>query len=261
MLQRAITGFFFLIVLIGCILWNKYSLITLFSLAGGIGVFEFMKLKQIESKEATVFGIIGSLLTVSILLNKGVLLPFVIPVVFLVFCFKHKTLKPETLAWFCMGLVYSVGGFTMISNIALNTANYTEGSFLLLLVFIAVWTNDTGAYLSGKFLGKNKMAPEISPNKTWEGTIGGLLLAGVLAGVFNYYNTILPQTTAILIGLLAGLCSTLGDLFESYLKRHFNIKDSGKILPGHGGVLDRFDGALFAAPVVWFCLSVLPIFN
>lgn len=112
-----------------------------------------------------------------------------------------------------------------------------------LLTFIAlIWTNDTGAYLVGKPLGKHKLIPRVSPGKSWEGLIGGVVLASIVAGLLIAWES-------AWVGALMGLTATTGDLVESAWKRGHGIKDSGAILPGHGGVLDRFDGFLFAAPV------------
>ena len=112
-----------------------------------------------------------------------------------------------------------------------------------LLTFIAlIWTNDTGAYLVGKPLGKHKLMPRVSPGKSWEGLIGGVVLASIVAGLLIAWES-------AWVGALMGLTATTGDLVESAWKRGHGIKDSGAILPGHGGVLDRFDGFLFAAPV------------
>lgn len=112
-----------------------------------------------------------------------------------------------------------------------------------LLTFIGmIWANDTGAYLVGKPLGKHKLMPRVSPGKSWEGLIGGVMLAGLVAWWLMGWEW-------AWVGVLLGVAATAGDLVESAWKRSHGIKDSGSILPGHGGVLDRFDGFLFAAPI------------
>ena len=117
-----------------------------------------------------------------------------------------------------------------------------------LLTFIAlIWTNDTGAYLVGKPLGKHKLMPRISPGKSWEGLMGGVVLAAVVSGLLMGWSS-------VWVGALMGLTATAGDLVESAWKRRHGIKDSGALLPGHGGVLDRFDGFVFAAPL-FLCLT------
>ena len=124
---------------------------------------------------------------------------------------------------------------------------------LLAGMFILIWMNDTFAYLSGRFFGKTKLIERISPNKTWEGTIGGVLFtiaAGVAIGLlFDKEQVLFWVISAAIIAPAAGV----GDLLESLFKRNMNVKDSGNILPGHGGILDRFDATLFASPffIAW----------
>lgn len=133
-----------------------------------------------------------------------------------------------------------------------------EGAWLLMSVFIMVWICDSGAYFSGRALGRHKMAPHLSPKKTVEGAIGGVLLTVVAALVIQQF---LPLATNLLhtclIGLLVAFGAIVGDLFESYLKRSFGVKDSGKILPGHGGFADRFDSFLLVAPICFYYFSIM----
>jgi len=120
-----------------------------------------------------------------------------------------------------------------------------------------LWANDTGAYLSGRSFGKHKLFERISPNKTWEGFIGGILLAVVIALNLEHYFGALSKWEWVTMAVIIGVFGTLGDLVESMLKRSLGVKDSGNILPGHGGLLDRFDGLLMAAPLVFFFLLML----
>lgn len=123
-----------------------------------------------------------------------------------------------------------------------------------LALILMIWTNDTMAYLVGSFIGKTPFS-KISPKKTWEGTIGGALLTIIGAGIFGYYTHLdYPITVWMALALCAAVAGTVGDLFESKLKRMANVKDSGAMMPGHGGALDRFDSLLFAAPFA--CLLV-----
>ena len=150
--------------------------------------------------------------------------------------------------WGAMGLVYSLAPFFALVH--LRGAS-SEGFHVLLLLFGCVWGADTLAYFTGKAIGGPKLAPRISPGKTWSGFFGGLL-GGVLIGwvvmkIIGYDpNPIFFGVTAILV-----LASQLGDLAESALKRRFDVKDSGTLIPGHGGVLDRIDGLVFAAVIAW----------
>ena len=141
------------------------------------------------------------------------------------------------LLWICVhGLVY---------------LHEVYGGEMLLYLFSLVWIADIGAYFSGRKFGKHKLAPAISPSKTWEGLVGGLLANLFwIIGVYQFasgWGLGLPQF--LLIGLATSLISVVGDLFESILNREAGVKDSGKLLPGHGGVLDRVDSVIAAAPV------------
>jgi len=132
---------------------------------------------------------------------------------------------------------------------------FAEGPFLIFLLFLVTWANDTAAYYVGSFWGRHHMAPRISPRKTWEGAVGGLL--GSVAASFAcraWFLESLSAADALSIGLLVGIAAPLGDLCESILKRSADVKDSGGIIPGHGGVLDRVDSLIFTTPVIYYYL-------
>lgn len=161
-----------------------------------------------------------------------------------------RAIVASTLAtWFPVGLI----GFGLGLLVALRAMPGEDGEDLLMLVFACVVLSDTGAYYVGRTLGRHKMSPRLSPKKTWEGAAGGLLASvggGCLAHFWFYQR--LPLTHAIALGLLLGVAGIFGDLAESTLKRVAGIKDSSALLPGHGGVLDRLDGLLFAGPVLYY---------
>jgi phosphatidate cytidylyltransferase len=126
----------------------------------------------------------------------------------------------------------------------------------VLSVFLLIWVNDTFAYLSGRTFGKHKMAPLVSPKKTWEGFAGGAI-AAALVGVYLLPKvTLWDSSLSVAIALICVVAGTLGDLFESYLKRKAGVKDSGTLMPGHGGILDRLDSVIFAAPAVYLFLFI-----
>jgi phosphatidate cytidylyltransferase len=128
--------------------------------------------------------------------------------------------------------------------------NVENGLGLVLLTLFSVWAVDTFAYLIGKTMGRHKLAPAISPGKTVEGAVGGLVAGLAVGALFGHLIFARPMT-GLLVGAIAGTLGQIGDLFESALKREIGIKDFGSIMPGHGGVLDRFDSLLFVAPAVW----------
>jgi phosphatidate cytidylyltransferase len=131
---------------------------------------------------------------------------------------------------------------------------WEKSPWWLMYLFALVWVADSGAYFAGKAFGKHKLIPDVSPNKTIEGLLGGLLLTTCVIVSVAYYRNLADNNliSFILLSMLVVLASVLGDLFESLLKRKANIKDSGTLLPGHGGVLDRIDSLLAAAPIFAF---------
>ena len=142
-----------------------------------------------------------------------------------------------------------------------------EGPIYFILACIAAWVTDSAAFVVGSLCGKRKIAPEISPNKTLEGAVGGLAAAGILfpLACYFYWRFVLIRSgfslsNALVVGLVCAVSGMLGDLFASAIKRETGIKDYGTIMPGHGGVMDRFDSFLFVAPTLYFLIQVIPIF-
>jgi phosphatidate cytidylyltransferase len=133
----------------------------------------------------------------------------------------------------------------------------STGLWWVLTVFLGVWGFDTGAFFAGHFFGRHKLAPDISPAKTWEGVAGGLVLSIAAALLFTAWPLGVPWYLAILLGILIGIASTLGDLAESLIKRQTHVKDSGQFMPGHGGILDRIDSLLFAVIVVYIFAQLI----
>ena len=119
-----------------------------------------------------------------------------------------------------------------------------------------VWASDSSAYLFGSIIKGKKLFPSISPNKTWSGFISSLVFAMISSAIFSFYFNIINIYKAILVGLIIGFFTSIGDLFESYLKRINNKKDSSKIIPGHGGILDRLDGFLFAIVIMFIFIML-----
>lgn len=177
--------------------------------------------------------------------------------IFLMFCYAIIFLKYNfvDISATIFGFIYIPVFFSFIYLVRMKHG----GEFLVWLIFITSWLSDTAAYYSGRFFGKHKLIPEISPKKTVEGAIGGLvgsLIGTVIFGfIISYFHIHIPIYHYIILGLLAGAASQFGDLTASSIKRTCNIKDFGKLIPGHGGVLDRFDSILFAAFVVYYYIT------
>lgn len=266
---RTLTGAVFISVLGGAILWSPLSFMFLFGVIALLGINEFYRLFGATEYKPNVYT--GSLLgLVFYLVTCGYVsesLPFnayllVIPFVSAVFIAElySKHTKPfQNIGLTLLGAIYVVipfsllvlSGFTMPSQ-----ALYGYNPTIILGFFFLLWTSDTGAYLVGITLGKHPLFPRISPKKSWEGFIGGIVLTLVIAIVISRFFTVLSLTDWLIIGAFIAIFGVLGDLIESLLKRSLQIKDSGNILPGHGGILDRFDSVIFSAPLVFLYLQI-----
>ena len=182
----------------------------------------------------------------------------------LIFIFQNKII-PKGAKWMCLGglahISLSLGLMLNLRNLWMDFEGFKIiqdfGYTIPILIIASIWINDTMAYIVGSLIGKNQLS-KYSPKKTWEGTIGGILLAVVVVGflfIQRAKNEIVypfvQYQTWFIIPAIAAIAGTIGDLFESKLKRMANVKDSGSFMPGHGGFLDRFDSMLFAIPAVW----------
>jgi len=171
-------------------------------------------------------------------------------IIFGKYSLSYPQVSLEESSYGFLAFIYPVALFTYLYFLR----EFPHGLYWCFYVFLLVWITDTGAFLVGNALGKRKLAPKVSPNKSVEGAIGGLL-AAILFGFAFWLITHLGSLPAILIlSLVTSIVSQIGDLFESALKRSAQVKDSGTIIPGHGGILDRFDSLLFALPVVYSAL-------
>ncbi len=271
MLTRAITGFLFILTIMAGVYFNAIIALSLFSLIVLLGVDEFYTLvkKSKTIQPIKFWGILTGLVSIIILglivLNIVALKLVFIPVlmtffIFLIELYRKKENPFINVAYTILSMVYIVIPFAMLFHLGYYSGNsFTDKySFHIILgFFLMLWTNDTGAYLAGRFLGKHKLFERISPKKTWEGSIGGGLLTIGVAYVLSIYFTNLNSTNWIVLAIIVAVFGGLGDLVESMLKRSLNIKDSGNILPGHGGILDRFDGLLLSVPFIYSYLYLI----
>lgn len=179
-----------------------------------------------------------------------------------VFCHKKISFNDA-----CAGYLltfYATVGFGSLAALRSLDSGRFSGLWYVLHVLVVAWMSDTGAYFTGYFIGKHKMAPVISPKKTWEGFFGGWIISAVFSGLlglaFNYVvgvgNVWWSMKTFALLGLVLAPLSVLGDLLASWIKRRTGIKDYGSIMPGHGGVMDRFDSVILVAPVLYLLLFI-----
>jgi len=260
LLIRGISGLVFVVILIGSMLLTKQAFSILFLIFTWIALREYIRL--LSSRRHGVDAVMIYLCGLSAYLMVSA---------FSYFSPDHQileTILPVTLIYPCYGLfnlffkkINDPGIHApVLSSVLLIAVPFGMLNFLftaeetlfqpVLAFFILLWTNDTFAYLVGKFLGRRKLMEHVSPKKTWEGFLGGMAFA-VLAGFIMKDDTpMLYGNNWIFIPVLIGFLGTMGDLYESRIKRWAGVKDSGQIMPGHGGVLDRFDGVLFSIPAV-----------
>lgn len=260
---RSITGALFVFVILGSIFWNETISLAVLSIFMTLGLIEFLMLFKASDKVSIrwelglAYGVIMFGLFVAALFNQipQILLITSFPLTFLLMLtelWRKKENPILNMSVQLLGAIYVILPFFLmiLLNHGDTRMNWQGDKEIPLLagMFILVWTNDTFAYLTGRLLGKTPLFERVSPKKTWEGTIGGILLTIAAGYVISLFSTNYGFTFWLVSGGLIAVCAILGDLLESVFKRSLNIKDSGNILPGHGGILDRFDAALFAAP-------------
>ncbi|NOU19454.1 MAG: phosphatidate cytidylyltransferase [Bacteroidales bacterium] len=266
---RTISGILFVTSLVGALIIGEIPFLIVI---GGIlilAMYEFYSLSlkaRIKPQFSlglliglTVF--IGTYLYATGHIEAIYLLGFT-PLITSVFIFelyrKHK--QPfHNIAYTLLGVFYIAIPLSLFNLIAFKaeTLQHTFSYEILLSYFILIWANDTGAYLFGVSIGKHKIFPRISPKKSWEGFIGGLIFTTIVAWIISLNYSNINFAHWIAIGLLSAIIGVFGDLIESMFKRSIDVKDSGKFLPGHGGVLDRFDAVFLSAPIVFAYLKIM----
>lgn len=270
---RAITSVVFVALMAAGLLWNRWSFFVLFSVVHFGCWVEYQRLVQgfhPDYGKTSIFhrwGLMvggwclllfftnGELVLGKVRLNEvgwwlGLLLMIIIPVADLL---GRKAFLLKNWGYSFVGLLYISLSLALLVDMRNRwlEEDYRLSTTIPLLVIFTLWVNDTMAYLVGSFLGKTPLSP-ISPKKTWEGTIGGIVLAIVVMCAIAFFTGRLSVLHTAVITATAAVAGTYGDLFESKLKRMAGVKDSGNLMPGHGGFLDRFDSLLFAAVAVWF---------
>lgn len=175
----------------------------------------------------------------------------------LISLFDPKRHAVETMAVTYMGLIYIILPLILFLLMSTQTGNHEYKNLLVLGIFLIIWSNDTGAYFAGKTWGKTKLYERISPNKTLEGSLGGIILALLIVSVLYHFFPSMTYTKWLALTLVVSVGGILGDLVESQIKRSLTLKDSGSLIPGHGGFLDRFDALIFALPFAFVCYLYL----
>jgi phosphatidate cytidylyltransferase len=276
---RALSALVFVIIMLGGLLWNNYSFFTLFIVIAMGCLFEYQKLLAlIYPKYKTISllhkwgfyilaaGIMFTLSAKILPLNAEIFKLVgtkIVPIILSIMIFGDvlsKKISLQNWAISIAGLIYIPMGLSLFYQIKGSPVStyYKNWDFAIpLLIIVAVWVNDTMAYLVGSLIGK-KQITTVSPNKTWEGTIGGMLISVlVVSKATAYFLPDLNSIMVLLICLVSVIAGNYGDFFESKLKRKAGVKDSGSMMPGHGGFLDRFDSILLAGPFVWLLIDIM----
>ncbi|KAA6347046.1 Phosphatidate cytidylyltransferase [termite gut metagenome] len=273
LIQRIVTGTLYVTILTGAILYTPVSFGVLFIVITSFTLWEFShlinKIKGIQINQwmlitGGIYLFLAFMFLCQRMTDLRILVPYFLLMIYLLVRELYLKRENPTANWaysilsqFYIALPYALLNLLAFHyNPMTNTVDYHP--MLPLSVFIFIWLSDTGAYCTGSFMGKHKLFERISPKKSWEGFIGGSILAIASSFVFAYF---FPEMLSIIkwagLALTVVVFGTWGDLMESLLKRQLEIKDSGKILPGHGGMLDRFDSTLLAIPAaVIYLLSI-----
>ena len=282
LITRSITGVIFVAIVVTCFL-RPEAMILVFALVTGLTVWEYTGLidahtdgseNRFITTAAGVYLFFAMAGYCSGITPPAVFIPYLLTVVYL-FISELYLAAPNPInnwAYTMLSQMYIALPFSMLNVLAFRTD--TDGNTLFtpllpLSVFVFLWINDTGAYLSGSLFGKHKLFPRVSPGKSWEGSIGGGLLVVAVAALMGWLETSgtvvmdnvyfsIPEWMGL--GLIVVFFGTWGDLVESLFKRTLGIKDSGNILPGHGGMLDRFDSSLMALPAAVIYVYTLTFF-
>ena len=277
---RTITGIIFVAAIVSCFL-RPEAMVLLFSIITGLTVWEFTGLVN-EREDVTVNRFISTVAGVYFfyamtyycsdmyagIAKSVVFIPYLVTIVYLLVAELYLKQKDPIQDWAytMLAQMYIALPFSLINVLAFNATSEGYVAFNTLLplsIFIFLWVNDSGAYCVGSLLGRHKLFPRISPGKSWEGSIGGTVFVLAAAYAISYFldtDQMLAMPVWLGLGLVVVVFGTWGDLVESLFKRTLGIKDSGNILPGHGGMLDRFDSSLLAIPAAVIYLYTISLF-
>ncbi len=274
MKQRIITAIFFVAAMLGGIFGGKYAFFALFAVVTAGCLWELLGLLFAQEREVMPRRVLGTIWALSPYLLIGgsalgfwdgalvfggiVMIIFAAAPFFILELFLNADRPFDNVGRYLLGMFYLGIPFCLLAYISMPGGEFFgSGAYSPWRVFgllALVWTNDTMAYFVGSLFGKRKLFERISPKKTWEGFIGGGIFTVLAAWGISYWLDVFTPTQWLALAAVAAIFGTLGDLVESMLKRSLGIKDSGSILPGHGGLLDRFDAFIFALPFYWLVL-------
>lgn len=265
---RVLTAIVFAIILIGGTLLHPISFFVVFFTVVVLGLLEFYKLVKVANIEpqyitGLLLGIViftGNFLFANSIVDFKIFL-VIIPIltsIMIIELYREKENPFSNIAFTIFGASYISIPFALLSWFVFNPA-LPKPYYPMILIgfFLLIWTNDSGAYIVGSLIGRNKLFERISPKKTWEGFLGGGFFSLLAAWLISLFVTEISLIDWLIIALITLVFGTFGDLIESLLKRMVKVKDSGHILPGHGGILDRFDSIIVSAPMVFIYLMII----
>ena len=267
LVQRALTGILFVAIVVAAICVHPLLFAVVFSIIVGFLIHEFYSMSGNKgSKWQRSLGIFGGMyfffsssLYAGSFVGYEIYLPYILIIIILLISGLYVRSENPVIQW---GLIFFsqcyCAGFLSLLCFIPYMISPAYNSWPVLMIFIFIWLNDTGAYLIGSLIGKHRLFPRISPLKSWEGFFGGLAVVIIASLVFSRFSLLEMEWYYWLIfAVLTVASATFGDLAESLIKRTYKVKDSGTILPGHGGFFDRFDSVILVSPVVYFFFELV----
>jgi len=257
---RIVSGLVYIVLFIGAILYSQESFIILISSFAVISIWELSKLIQFKNSIPYILVPLIAYYAIYHITDKRTFLLLLITLLSSVRLIYHLFSKTSSLPITFLDKLdvhirYVLFPFSFILLIPFTQGDYNPD--ILIYILVLIWTNDSFAFFVGKNLGKRKLFESVSPKKTIEGFVGGLIFSLIAGYVIAVNSSIFSITNWLVIAVLMSVIGTIGDLVESKFKRQANVKDSGNIMPGHGGILDRLDSLLFAAPFVYLYIHFI----
>lgn len=273
LITRAGAGIIYILIVLGGIIGGKYPFIIVFGSFVGLSLYEFFRMVEKDTSHAIskffniFFGVI-IIISVFLFLEKITLIALPLAllsyllILFASAVFIHRNDILHAIIYSIFGQIYITlpMGFLLLIAYLHNFGISNYHPAFVIALFVYIWVNDTAAYFFGSLFGKHKLMERISPKKSVEGFIGGIVFTFLSSFVFDFYYPEYGIWFWVGFGVTASLFGTLGDLFESLIKRTYNVKDTGNIIPGHGGMLDRIDSLLIAIPAVFLYLVIFVTF-
>ena len=262
LVQRTLSGSVYVAVIVAAVVLHPVAFECLFCIVSACAVREFCRLMKLD-KWLTVWSSLSAAVAFLVRIPavsaiRGIEWAYWLLVMFVLVAELFRKQPDPIRNWghYLVSQVLIAAPLALMNDM-LVYRGWSLGKYIVLALFVCVWANDTGAYLTGSLLGKHKMIPRVSPGKTWDGLVGGFVFSLVAGYIFFLFIPELELWQWLLIAFTISVAGTLGDLMESLFKRTIGIKDSGNVVPGRGGWLDCFDSTLLAAPAVYALLTLV----